>query len=230
MRDVLSATASSLLGLVYPELCVRCERRVHDPDRLPVCDACLRRLPRPDDGAVAVRLAARDEGAAFAQDATALWRFDSDGAVQRLQHALKYKGRPRLGRHVGTLLAEAIAREQSTAFDAVVPVPLAPTRLLERGYNQSEALAEGVAGRLGCPLRPDLLRRTRATRSQTRLGFAERWANVDGAFEAAGDDLAGTRLLLVDDVLTTGATLLAAARPLTQAGASVSLAVLALAT
>ena len=160
----------------------------------------------------------------------ALWGFDAGGTVQRVQHALKYRGRPSLGVPLGRLLGQAFERAvPAWRPDVVVPIPLSRLRELERGYNQSSGLASGAAEALGAASGTVLVR-TRPTQSQTTLAFAQRWANVDGAFalapEAAGG-LAGRRVLLVDDVLTTGATLLAATRPLRDAGAEVGVAALA---
>jgi ComF family protein len=128
---------------------------------------------------------------------------------------------------MGTALHEAPALE---ALDAIVPVPLHRTRRLERGYNQSAALARGLAEHLDAPCRPAWLTRPRPTRSQTHLSRRERWQNVAGAFDVPQPLPNGCALLLVDDVLTTGATVTAAARVLRRAGAgSVHLATLAMA-
>jgi predicted amidophosphoribosyltransferase len=102
--------------------------------------------------------------------------------------------------------------------DGVVPMPLHYTRQLERGYNQSKTLAEGAAEALECPCRPGLLARPAPTRSQTGLSREERWRNVRDAFTAA-PECAGGQWLIIDDVLTTGSTAVAAAQTLVEAGA-----------
>src|SRR5690606_25697226 len=115
---------------------------------VPLCPACLRALPRAEPRNVAARLASLPTGGGFGQ-ALALFVYDDGGTVQRLQHALKYRDRPALGVALGALLGAAVREAFGSArYDALVPVPLAPVRRLERGYNQSEALARGLAAAL----------------------------------------------------------------------------------
>ena len=214
--------ADAVSGLVYPSLCLGCDRRLPASDPLPVCATCLRGLPAAPEAAIIGPVRERRGGGAIDR-AQALWAYDASGTVQRIQHALKYGGQSRLGEPLGRLMARAWRGRRP---DRVVPVPLSRPRLLERGYNQAESLAAGLADRLAVPLDPGALRRSRPTQAQARLSASERWANVSGAFEAQGD-LSGQRVLLVDDVLTTGATLTAAAAALHAAGATVDAAVLA---
>ncbi|MEM6326097.1 MAG: phosphoribosyltransferase family protein [Bacteroidota bacterium] len=227
-RSVIS-TARSLASVVFPEVCLGCGAPARG--NLPVCASCLRRLPPASTEAVRAELADRGADAALLTRAAALWTFDAGGTVQRVQHALKYRGRPRLGVPLGHLLAQAVTEAVPGWMPEIVaPVPLARVRELERGYNQAEGLAEGAADALGAAFAPTLVRRIRPTRSQTRLSNEQRWKNVDGAFALAeGARVTGRRVLLVDDVLTTGATLLAATQPLADAGAEVGVAALAFA-
>ena len=166
---------------------------------------------------VAARLDRLPVGGGVFDGALALWAFDKGGILQSVQHALKYRNRPRYGVPLGRLMGEAFA-ERHPAPDGVVPMPLHRTRRLERGYNQSATLAEGAADQLDCPARPDLLDRPHPTRSQTGLSREERWRNVRDAF-TADPECAGGQWLLVDDVLTTGSTAVAAGRTLLDAGA-----------
>lgn len=218
----------ALLDVLYPPLCLGCEDRLPaDARALPLCTACLRAMPRAEPGILAPRLARFPGGSEAFDQAAALWVFDAEGALQRLQHALKYGNRPTLGVRLGRLVGEAWS-DESPRPDVIVPVPLHRRRWLERGYNQSERLAAGIGEMLDRPVRADLLTRPRATRSQTALSQPERWKNVADAFALTDPDVvAGRHVLLVDDVLTTGATAVAAAAPLRAAGATVSLAVLA---
>ncbi len=141
-----------------------------------------------------------------------------EGLLRSLLLRLKFGQDSVLGHALGSLLAGHPDLE-GLGVDCVVPVPLHAVRLAERGYNQALELARPVAGRLGAPLLPGLLRRTRATRSQPGLSREDRAHNLRGAFVAASG-AAGRHILLVDDAVTSGATLAAAARILREAGAA----------
>lgn len=151
--------------------------------------------------------------------ASALFFYNEDSGFSRITQRLKYHGDLPAGRWFGRQLGEKLA---STGWfedvDAVIPVPLHWTRRWSRGYNQAEILAEAVSHCLGAELRTDILRRYRRTGTQTKLAGEAKWHNVKGAFKVCDkvsesiDDygLAGVRhLLLIDDVFTTGSTLMA---------------------
>lgn len=223
----LRSVGRAFLGLLYPPLCLGCEARLPDPaPAVPLCAACLRSIPRAEPGLLRDRLALLPHGLVFERP-FALWVFDEGGTIQRVQHAAKYNNRPGLGVRLGRLVGEGMREAAAPAPDLVVPVPLHRVRQLERGYNQSLQLALGIGEGFGVPAREVLVRR-RPTRSQIALTKAARWENVSGAFALVeAGAVAGRRVLLVDDVLTTGATAVAAAAPLRAAGATVDLAVLA---
>jgi ComF family protein len=138
-------------------------------------------------------------------------------------HALKYGGNRRLAEPLGALLAQAYVVYGLQA-DVVIPVPLHSERERERGYNQSQLLAQVCATRLGLPLDSTVVSRIRPTQAQVHLTVSERQQNVAGAFcctpASATEALHGRRILLIDDVCTTGATLEACAAPLFAAGAA----------
>lgn len=212
----LRRVGNGVLDLVYPSRCLGCGARPESP-QLPLCPRCLSGLERARPMEVAARLERLPTGGSAVETAHALWVFDKGGTLQAVQHALKYENRPRYGVPLGRLMGAAYA-ERHPPPDGVVPLPLHRTRRLERGYNQSAPLAEGAAAHLECPYRSDLLMRPHPTQSQTGLSRQARWANVQEAFRAAPTCAEG-RWLLVDDVLTTGSTVAAAARALRAAGA-----------
>ncbi len=223
----LRSIGQGLLDVLYPPRCLGCGARPESP-QLPLCPRCLQSLERAPTMGVAARLDRLPVGQGVFDGALALWVFDKAGTLQAVQHALKYGNRPRYGVPLGRLLGQEYQNTHPRP-DGVVPIPLHHTRRLERGYNQSAMLAEGVADALECPCRPELLDRPHPTRSQAHLSRKERWRNVRNAF-SAHPACADGRWLLVDDVLTTGSTAVAAAQTLADNGAtSLSLATLALA-
>jgi ComF family protein len=142
------------------------------------------------------------------------------GVARELVHALKFRGVTAVAPALAALMAPA-ARDDRLGADLIVPVPLSGLRRRLRGYNQSEALASALGRELGLPVLPGALRRRRHGAPQARSASAEeRRRNVAGAFQARGEELAGRRVLLVDDVTTTGATLGACAAALREGGAA----------
>jgi ComF family protein len=138
-----------------------------------------------------------------------------EGSLRKLIHLFKFEKIHTLARPLGDFLARVLPREER--FDAIVPMPLHWRRRWERGFNQSELLAREIGRRWNVPVKK-LVRRVKATVPQAGLTNAKRRANVGGAFESR-PNVAGARVLLVDDVLTTGATAAACARALKRAGA-----------
>lgn len=167
---------------------------------LAVCGECLRCDARPWSIGVSV--------------------FAYGGLVRELIHRFKYQKQPYLARFLGGLMAQTWLEHGTGDIDAVVPVPLHPVRRILRGFNQAELLGLVVARTIGVPC-VGLLRRTGWTRQQARLGFEARQKNPAGAFAARRPaSISGKKLLLVDDVYTTGATLASAARVLLTCGAA----------
>ena len=181
-----------MVRLVAPELCVACDRRIAEGV---FCGACGVLAERSDD----VRAV-----------------FEYGGPVADAVRRFKYEGRSELSRPLGRLLSVE-ARSLAQSFDAVVPVPLHWRRRRERGYDQAALLAKPVARALGVPLWLRGLRRVRATPRQAGLARADRLRNVENAFACASPG-AASRVLLIDDVVTTGATLRAATSALREAG------------
>ena len=215
--------ARGLAAIAYPPACASCGTLLPSPGALPLCAACALDLDDADADALLAHIlrpgtaaAAADDGPPALDAAWARWRYDADGPLAPLLHTLKYGHRPRIGRQLGATLAPALALDPAALL---VPLPLTRQRWLERGYNQAEEIARGLAAETGLAVQPDLLARGRFVRSQTHLDRADRHANVAHAF-AAADEVAGHSIVLVDDIVTTGATALAAARALRDAGAA----------
>ena len=227
-----------LLDLLFPDECRVCGEPLllcqapYEVSRVPVCNRCLsapeffqaefycaacrtpfaNRAPLDEAGLCALcRLGVNGFDQVYAFGA-------HEGTLRKLIHIFKFEGVETLRGPLGALLAQALPRE--TSFDAVVPMPLHWRRRWQRGFNQSELLAREVARRWHVPV-ADVVRRKKATAPQAGLTSSQRRKNVQGAFEVKkGRRLKGMRLLLIDDVLTTGATASACARALKRAGAS----------
>ncbi|GAB4415301.1 MAG: ComF family protein [Bacteroidia bacterium] len=156
--------------------------------------------------------------------AASLYYFDKGGRLQRILKQLKYEEAPMLGQRLGQLLGERLAGSPLVAdIDRVVPIPLHPRRQTSRGYNQGERIARSMAGVLDLPVDMGLVRRVRHTQTQARKQGVARWKNVDGAFLATGQP--SGHVLLVDDVITTGATLVSCGQSLAAAAPSLRLSV-----
>jgi ComF family protein len=154
-------------------------------------------------------------------DLASAFYFEKEGTLQALIHQLKYDEMTVIGVEFGKHVAVAMARLLEKIPDAdVVPVPLHSVKQRERGYNQSYYIAQGVQIVTGLSVLPHLLRRAKNTPSQTHLNRDERWANVQDAFEIArGKMVRSSSYILIDDVITTGATIQACAHVLKEHGA-----------
>jgi ComF family protein len=221
-----------LLGLVYPRLCAACGKE--QPARSQsLCLSCRFLLPRTDYHEVQQNdMAQRLTGRFPFQAATAMYYFLKDSPVQEMLHRIKYHGHYQaaydLGRSYGP---ELKAQPGFVGVEGVVPVPLHPRREHQRGFNQSAWFGRGLAESLNVPIWEQHLVRSRHTGTQTAMGRQERQRNIEGAFGLRHPErLKSRHLLLVDDVMTTGATLEACATVLLGVpGVRLSLATIAIA-
>ena len=199
---------ADILNLFFPRTCLLCLNALLDIEKH-VCIACNHELPLTDFCHISDNeLEKTFYGRVPLQAGTALFYFHKFGKSQQLIHQLKYRGKQQLGDWSGNYLGQLIAMSNRFGpFDAVVPVPLHPKKLRKRGYNQTERFGQQIATVLEIPFRKELLQRTTLVATQSKRGRSDRWENVQGQFFLQDyNNLKDCHLLLVDDVVTTGAT------------------------
>lgn len=228
LANVLRAVFNPLLDFVYPPVCMTCGRMLGDgEDR--VCARCWKSFTALDPhGGRLEEMRERFRADGWVADCVSCFSFEKEGRFQEVIHLLKYGGMSRLGTRLGWEIGTRICLEERfSGADCLVPVPLHSLKRRERGYNQCDYLCRGIAGVASIPVRSSFLARKKYTASQTTLSIVERRANVAGAFIVPPKfirAIEGRTIIVVDDVITTGATLGACARALREHGASCVLA------
>ncbi len=204
--------------LFFPRICYGCGAHLFSSEQ-EVCKRCLRKLPR-----TGFELVDNDPvsqifwGRVKLEKATSLYYYRKGEMLQQLLHRLKYKGNYRMGQVLGVQMGNVFKQSGfMVGIDMIIPVPLHKKKLKLRGYNQSEHIAIGLSQSTGVEVEKNSLLRTVHTESQTRKGRFERWENVSNIFSVANPELLnGKHVLIIDDVVTTGATLEACVQALLQ--------------
>lgn len=218
--DTFRFFIASLIRLFYPGVCMICRQALVKSERQ-LCALCLKKLPK-------ARLVSPTENPVFnvfrgriaVGQAGAFLVFRSGGITRQLLHEIKYRGNHDLAVWMGEMYARGICQSELAPPDYIIPVPLHKRKQKQRGYNQSEAFAHGLGTKLQIPLRTNVLERRQHTQTQTRKSRWERWRNVEDVFVVVSPEwVKGKNIMLVDDVVTTGATLEACARALLNSGA-----------
>jgi competence protein ComFC len=208
----LTEAAHAVLDFLFPPECPVCDGAFDS--REIICEDCLAELSKCSSLYLPEK-----NNPEYVDDVSILLPYDS--VCRKMIHALKYHGMHSTGIVLGKLMArKTLGNFNFEKSPCLVPVPLHPAKMNERGYNQSERIAEGFSAFSGFDIRTDLLTRNKETHTQTALDHTDRALNVSGAFSfSGGKSLAGTQILLVDDVLTTGATVSECAKALKDGGA-----------
>lgn len=207
---------TGLVGLFYPKVCPACSRRLSD--KLILCINCENSLPKTNfhlypDNPVAKSF----WGRVPIEAAAAFYYFTKGSKIQHLIHQLKYKGNQEVGEFVGMLYGFSLKQSVFNQIDCIIPVPLHPKKIKKRGFNQSTCFAKGLSKALQKPYYEDVVIRTNFTETQTRKSRWNRWLNVSEAFEVIDKQkLQAKNILVVDDVITTGATMEALISKLSQ--------------
>ncbi|RYU95587.1 ComF family protein [Emticicia agri] len=209
-----------LIDIIYPKTCEACREPLLGGEKL-ICTQCLISLPRTNTHLNPDELIQRRFWGKIAVSHTlAYLRFSKKSKVQHLLHQLKYKNKPELGSFLGELYGTDL---KATGFDKkidlIIGVPLHRQKEKQRGYNQANCIAEGLSKALEVPYDPTLVKKVLNTATQTRKSRFERFMNVKDAFEIVDKEkIKGKRIAIVDDVLTTGATIEAFAGTLLENG------------
>lgn len=198
----------SVVQLLFPEVCPGCGNEIYGSESL-LCIHCINEMPETNFERKAFNpIEKKFWGRIPLADAAALFYFSRESLMQRLMHQLKYKGNKDLGFQLGTMMGKKIADSGRFYPDVLVPLPLFPSRERKRGYNQAQVLCEGMSEILRIPVVSNAVSRPMFTETQTKKGRVERWKNIEGKFVLDKPALLANRsVMLVDDVITTGATL-----------------------
>lgn len=207
--DILKGGWNGLLDLFFPPCCVLCGKLLEKEEKY-LCADCLSKLPRTDTAEHrANRLEALFANVDKMLRGAAFCYYTHDSDFRRLIHLVKYAGKAELGEYLGELAGHEMSVSGFfNGIDCLVPVPLHTKRLRRRGFNQAEYICRGLSKATGIPIDTSHLVRLRATSSQTTLNAEERKANMKNAFDVRNPkEWTDKHILLVDDIVTTGATL-----------------------
>ena len=213
---MLQAFLQGAVELIFPDNCQLCRQFLNSRHQRQLCSSCLGQLtlnPTP--------FSRQSESRSFAFDhAWSVCLYNE--TAQKLLHSFKYNSKTSLSKTFVPIMIDFIDRHHIPLdkFDLIAPIPLHPVRLRERGYNQSALLSLGLSEHYGITHTENLLVRQKATHTQTELGAKQRWTNMHGAFRIKNStEVTGRKILLMDDLFTTGATVHHAAKVLKSAGA-----------
>ena len=223
---------NSLLHILFPHICDGCGSDIIDEESS-LCMKCIAGLPETN-----FHLHANNPiekifwGRLPIVTATAQYYFIKESLMQHLMHLLKYKGNKELGRQLGRLMGLDLQKARRfNKVEYLIPLPLFASKERRRGYNQATILCEGIAEVMNAEIVADVIIRTEHTETQTKKGRIERWQNMEGKFELIKpESIRNKNVLLVDDVITTGATLEACGHELLQASPKLSIATLCFAS
>jgi ComF family protein len=205
---------SSFLHMVFPHVCEGCGSDVIDDNEM-LCLKCLGSLPKTGFPFYSSNIVEKIFwGRLPLKEASAQYYFTKESMMQHLMHQLKYKGNRELGIYLGKLMGATLAQtNRFSTVDALIPLPLFPSKEKIRGYNQATILCYGISEIIGKPVLENVVTRISHTETQTRKNRVARWQNMEGRFMLKNPSILDNKhLLLVDDVVTTGASLEACGR------------------
>lgn len=209
-----------LLDFFLPAYCTGCSKKLTRDERL-ICENCLKSILPASPERINSECERKFKPTGYISDFFSPFIFETDSTIQNIIHSIKYSKKFYAGKLLGEKIAIAIkSKLDYWKIDLIIPVPLHHLKKAERGYNQSDFIAKGLSKSARIPVSNRIIKRVRFTESQTKLGLKERERNVAGAFKVRNKKaIAGKNILLVDDVITTGATINECAKVLKENGA-----------
>jgi len=221
MLTIAKSIINPLLDFIYPPVCISCGTPLPDASQK-ICKHCWSAIPTlTKDHFLYQQTRSKLLAEGCVVDLISCYVFESDGPFKHIAHALKYQEFKSLGIELGKQIGELV-QAWNVETDIIVPVPLHRIKHRERGYNQSEFIARGIALIINKPIVVDAVRRTHYTQTQTELNLEQRYMNMKDVFETlpgTSKKLHGKTCLLIDDVITTGATTNSCAREILASGA-----------
>ncbi|MCX6173255.1 MAG: ComF family protein [Ignavibacteriales bacterium] len=204
-----------------PRFCPSCKNKLTNAE-IVVCNSCLSKIKHADSERIENEFARKFKNEKIIKGFTSLFVFEKDKELQDIIHDLKYNGKFNIGIFLGKLLAAAVNDKiQEWKIDLIIPIPLHHLKRAERGYNQSDFIAKGMKKILLVPVKSRLIKRVRFTETQTSRNLVERKENIKDAFALHRNKLLQNKnVLLVDDVITTGATIAECGRIILESGAA----------
>jgi ComF family protein len=204
-----------------PRYCPSCKKKLMLEEDC-ICEECLSSIERADSGRLNLEYQRKFASTEIISGFTSLFVFEKDKALQLFIHSIKYNKRFLNAKYLGKLIGENLKEQiQNWSVDFILPVPLHSLRKADRGFNQSKYVAIGMGKELRIKVKNNLIRRIRHTETQTNLTLKEREENISSAFKAKQERLIeGKTFLLVDDVITTGATIRECGKVLLDEGAA----------
>jgi ComF family protein len=215
----LNKALDSILDFFLPQYCAGCNKKLNASNPQ-ICDECFSNILPADTIRINLEYSRKFKSTGYVQDFFSPFVFESEGTLQNIIHFIKYSKRFRAGVLLGNKLAEAIESKSNLwEIDLIIPVPLHHLKKAERGFNQSDFIVKELSNSLNIPSSSKIIKRIRFTESQTKLDLKAREENVSGAFKVKRKKrIIDKNILLVDDVITTGATINECARVLLKNG------------
>lgn len=204
----LKEIKDSVLHLLFPHVCTGCGNDILNGENV-LCMRCIDAMPETNFEIHSGNPVEKTFwGRLPLVGATAQFYFTKESLMQHLMHQFKYKNNKDLGLQLGRMMGEQLYKSGRFEVDGLIPLPLFPVKERRRGYNQATVLCEGMAKAMNVPVLDKVITRPQHTETQTKKGRIERWRNIEGKFILTdADTIRNKHLLLVDDVVTTGATL-----------------------